>query len=206
MTKRDVIKPQVDVPIVIKLDRGPEGRETAGQFGTQYQYTVNDDSAVLWLPPQGREALLRSGATAGDSVQLLKLQHGKATQFVATKTGAGAGSARTWDELQAYEDAPPPEPARSIRILAPAPPPAPPSYSNGNGHANGHANGNGSTPRPERPSSLNTMARAMSAAVDLILSTQEYARKAGLALDEATVEDVRTIAITLYIDARKESY
>ena len=80
---RQIIKPQYDQPIVVKLDFGADGIQRDGKYGVEYQYTLNDNSAVMWLPQQGRDALLRTQAQAGDYVQLAKQRRGQGSYWTA---------------------------------------------------------------------------------------------------------------------------
>ena len=114
MPQREVIKISDVRQNVVKLDFGPEGVEREGSYGVQYQYTLNDDSAVMWVKPAIRDAIIASGAAAGDSVRIQR--HGKG--YVATVIS------------DAHEPAPAPPP--------PAPAPAAPKpngkpATNGNG-------------------------------------------------------------------------
>lgn len=75
--QRDVIKPQPDIPVIVRLDKGPEGQEREGRYGVDYQYTVNHDQGVMWLPREARDQLVRCGAQAGDEVQIVKSLRGR---------------------------------------------------------------------------------------------------------------------------------
>ncbi len=72
--QREIIRPQLDTPVVIKLDFGPEGVEKRSQKtgDLEYMYTVNDDAGLIYLPPQTRNELIRTQAQAGDYIQILK--------------------------------------------------------------------------------------------------------------------------------------
>lgn len=116
--ERKVIKLQTDEPVVVVLDKGPLGQQVDGKFGLQYQYTVNQDSGVMWISPQAREAIVRSGARAGDHVRIHKTMHGRASSY----------------EIQIVTPGQPRrlEPAAEPPALAPQPI-----------RTNGHTNGNG---------------------------------------------------------------
>jgi hypothetical protein len=100
---RQVLKPQNDVPLVVKLDKGPEGKPTAKN---DFQYTVNDDQAVMWLPAEARTAIFRSHAQAGDEIEILKSARGWSVQVLS-------------DASESAEDVPTPmPPARQMRVVA----------------------------------------------------------------------------------------
>jgi hypothetical protein len=105
--QRQVIKLEYDVPVLVKLDRGPEGREHTGQYGINWQYTLNDDAAVMFLPKEGRDAILASGAHAGDTIELLKMQRNKQTLYQA--------------QVVVSDAAEPPEAERAPRLVSSRP-------------------------------------------------------------------------------------
>lgn len=82
---REVIRPQFDEPCRVRLDKGPEGIQREGKYGIDFEYVVNDDSAIMWLPKEGRDALLASGIQPGDEVQLVKSKRGKTLLFSAER-------------------------------------------------------------------------------------------------------------------------
>lgn len=176
---REVIKPQLDIPIEVKLGSRPEGQEKEGRFGVDYQYIVNNDRAVLYLPREARDQLVRSGAQPGDLVQIVKSMRGRASVFSVQVVPEGE----------------------------PAPPPAANQRTNNNGYVNGHSNGNGNgqaqpAAKPQRPAAQ-WMAAALCAAIDASLAAAAYGKERGLELN-FNEEDVRSIAATMYIQASKE--
>lgn len=104
--QRQIIRLQLDVPIVVKLDSKPEGREKDGKYGVDYEYFVNDDRGVLYLPRDARDQLVRCGAQPGDDVQIVKSMRGRASVF----------------SVQVLPDAqePAPPPPNNVRQLPPA--------------------------------------------------------------------------------------
>lgn len=217
--QREVIKIQTDVPVVVVLDQGPMGKQVEGNFGTQYQYTVNQDSGVMWVSPQAREAIVRSGAREGDQVQIVKQLHGKATSFDIQVLTSGVAR-------------------------APASRPAAPQPIRTNGaKANGYANGNGApaaraleqqavlarhvtqrvepalaqeparpAPAPQ-PQALQVQETGLErltkrgiacgrAAVDICAATEQYAASKGLSIKFAD-DSVRAIMITALIETMR---
>lgn len=82
--RREVIRPDYD-PVLITLDKNPDQcTQREGQYGVDYQFIVNSDSGIMWLPKAGRDALIQSGARAGDQVELCKSQRGRVVSYVAT--------------------------------------------------------------------------------------------------------------------------
>lgn len=176
---REVIKPQPDIPIVVRLDKGPEGLEREGRYGVDYQYTVNGDRGVMWLPREARDQLVRCGAQAGDDVQIVKSMRGRAA---------------VWSVQVVPDSNDPAPPAANQRT---------------NGYVNGHSNGNGNgsgqaqpAAKPQRPAAQ-WMVAALCAAIDASLAAAAYAKERGLELN-FNEEDIRSIAATMYIQASKE--
>jgi hypothetical protein len=194
--QRQIIKPQLDVPVTVKLDKGPEGIERDGKYGIDWQYTVNDDSGVMWLPRDGRDALLRAGAQAGDEVQILKATLAGKTTFTAQVLASDA--------------------------TEPEPEPTPPARNgNGNGHAHVQPRGRAplpprayhqpeAVPRPQQAAKAapapshgaQVLATALYTAIDAALAAEAYAKQQGMDL-ELQPDDIRAMAISLFIDSRK---
>jgi hypothetical protein len=192
---RQILKPQVDVPLVVLLDKGPEGKETTSQRGDlQYQYTVNNDACVMWLPPEARAAILRTGAQAGDQLQIVKSLR---------------GNNAIWS-VQVLADSEPPPPPPPTRMVAPRPTyaaapsqNAAPSQPNGNGHHQAPA----PTPLPPlaaEPHPIEQlMLRCFIAGGRTLWKAYLKLREEGCSYDTPTIEDVRAAGITLYIERTK---
>src|SRR5690242_21459353 len=72
-TQREVIRFDAE-PVKVKLDKGRYGGiECHGQYGIDWRYSVNHGRGVMYLPAEGREALLESGAAAGEDVAIRRL-------------------------------------------------------------------------------------------------------------------------------------
>lgn len=189
---RTMLRPQVDVPLVVLLDKGPEGKETRNNNGdTEYQYTVNDDSGIIWLPPAARTQLIRTGAQAGDEIQIVKSLRGKNA---------------IWN-IQVLADSAEP-PAQNTRMAAPrpayaaAPQPARPSQpANGNGHM--HASRPAAAapePAPAAPKIGEVMQRALEISARANWTAYQAAKAAGCEIDPPTWEDVRAAGISMFIE------
>jgi hypothetical protein len=196
---RDVIKLQTDVPVVVVLDKGPLGQQVEGNFGTQYQYTVNRDSGVMWVSPQAREALVRSGARAGDDVEILKRMHGKATSFEIRILTPGVPQA-----IVARTAAP--QPSHDPYVDQGSPPPTSchvtprPIRTNGNGYANGAP---APPAQPAEESGEQRIGRKVKVcgriALDAIADWEAYGVKIAVPVKFES-DDVRALAITLLIE------
>ncbi len=191
---REIIKLVEDRPIVVKLDFGPEGIERTGKFGPQYQYTLNDDRAVMWTTPDCREAIMSSGAQAGDEIVIVK----QGRMF----------DVKLYDGEELPE--PPPPPRRAVATPKNEPAPAPTSTRSR------HFREEAATRRRPAASAATVqvdpaspeyvfplMSRCMRAACDILLDAAAYGESIGLQIDRPTLEDVRATAFTLFIDRRK---
>jgi hypothetical protein len=79
VTSRTVLKFNPNLPVDVRLDYGPEGKlhEKTGD----YQYTVNGNSCVMFLPDVARNQLLRTHAAKGDLVRICKSVAGRSTTW-----------------------------------------------------------------------------------------------------------------------------
>src|SRR5690348_7691458 len=70
--QREIVKFSADAAQTVRLDFS-EGKEVLTKAGSkQWQYTVNRDNSIMWLPLAGKQAIERSGARAGDEVRICK--------------------------------------------------------------------------------------------------------------------------------------
>lgn len=167
-----------DGPLVVKLDFGPEGVEYPSKFGKglEYMYTVNDDAGVLFLKPDARNAIISSGAQAGDEIAICKRHSGNRLIY----------DVRLVPDSQEYPPAPP--------ARRPAPQPIPVRQSQ-------PAPAQRSTPASSSPGSVYPiMDRCLKAAAQQVKETCDYAASIGLVIEGGvTFEDIRTLGITLFI-------
>ena len=178
---RQILKAQADVPLVVLLDQGPEGKETRSQRdgALQYQYTVNDDKGVMWLPPEARAAILRTGAQAGDQIEILKSLRGK----------------NAFWNVQVLSDASEPAPTK---MVAPRP-----AYRNGNGHP-AAASQPAAAPATVHPHE-ELMARCIELGARANLKAHAALKAAGIELDEPTWEDARATGTSFFIEPNKST-
>ena len=198
-----------DDALVIKLDFGPEGVEYPSKYGkgTEFMYTVNDDQNIIYLKPEAREAVMNSGAEAGNEIAITKRRVGRNTEYFVEILG------------DAQEPAPPPARAtrpplsehfpERQRVARPGPQAV--ARRDSNRAASPALARNTSEDRQpyqreahhQRPNIYPLMDRSMRAACNSLKETCDFAASIGLPLDAITVEDVRTVAITIFIEECK---
>jgi hypothetical protein len=182
--KRIKVDVQLNQPIVMLLDRGPEGKQVTNLGRVEFQYCVNEDRGIIWLPPEGRAAILRSGAQRGDQIQLMQTSKG-------------------WSAQRLGDSPAPPEPP--TRMVAPRP-----AYSNGNGH---HEPPPPAAP-PKPPVPMPQLAaephpiealmfRCFVAGGRTLWRAYQKLLAEGCDYDKPQIEDVRAAGITLYIERTK---
>jgi hypothetical protein len=190
---RTKIKPIVDVPMILEMESVVGQEANSPYTGLEYRYSVVHDRqpAFIYLPPEGRDALVRAHPQVGDLVELVMQKRGKQQFFRAQVLG----------------DAQEP-PANQV---APRPQRVP---SNGNGYTNGHrqlaaAPQAAPAPTPQMPAQQaerypieELLVRCFDVAARVIKAGVAAAEKVG-APNDASFEDVRATAISLFIDRRK---
>jgi hypothetical protein len=190
-TRREVIRFDAE-PIKIKLDKGPYAAvECRRQYGIGWRYSVNNGTAVMYLPAEGREALLQCGAGAGDEVAIRKLSKGRWEAEWISDERPSPPQPETRPEGETDQPRPRrskarPQPERLFAgpelQTAPEPEPPPPTRSDNFGrhdHAAAHDD-------------------CYCVAVDVALEVQEYARKKGINI-AFTGSDIRAMGITVFI-------
>lgn len=220
--EREVIKLQTDVPVVVLLDYGPEGKEVKGQFGVQYQFTLNNDSAVMWIDPQARDALRRSGAQAGDEVEILKQQKGKAVSYgvrlvsdaqpsAPAARPAPRGAKASGLPARAYYPAVPgngaaPAPAQAIEQQARTAEYVTRELKSARVGEPARPAPEASAPQQPRQPEVHPiteqLAKCLRSAVDACKQAQDYAREQQLGI-QFTSEDVRAIGLSVYIGQQR---
>jgi len=192
--QREVVKLSTDIPVTVLLDRGPEGFEREGKFGVDYQYTVNRDAGIMWLPRQARDAVIRSGAQAGDEVEILKQQHGNATTYrVRRLSDAAEAPAPAPKPVPAKPRAATPIPARAYYQPETAAAPAPRQAE---------------TQPTEAAAEVHPITRrlmsCLCSAIDACSEAETYARSKHFGDLEFTSEDIRAAALTIFINLSRE--
>ena len=190
---REIIRPSYGEPCMVQLACEPQGIQREGQSGIDFQYVLNSDQAITWLPKEARDAIVKSGAQNGDEICIRKSKRGRNTMW----------------EVEVIEDetaaaAPPRTPSTSgvpretrsetaVRRQAQTS-----QHISENGNGNGHAQ-----PQPNRPGSQ-LLVGALCAAIDAATAATSYALSKGLQLQFET-GDIRAMAATLLIESRKEA-
>jgi hypothetical protein len=191
--QRDKISFETNVPKIIRLDFPPDGAPLKpGRYGDQYMFVVNEDAGVMFVDPPVRDLIVSTGAQAGDEVAI--------TRREVRENGR---KAVRW-EVERVEEEPEPPP----------PPPPPPDRP-----ANGAPKPAQPQPAPQlaeqlceahreahcalcRQSQANPLTPALTAAIDAAAAAEQHARTRGLAIRFSS-EDVRAMALSLYIDSRR---
>ena len=227
MQSREKIKPIVDVPLILQMET-VSGQESSSQFnGLEYRYNVIHEKrpSIIYLPREGRDAIVQAQPVPGDYVELLKQKRGSQIVFQAQVLG----DAREMDEAYPEEPPPPAAPSRlaaparnglpvhshgTARPIAPAtaraalppapqqraqqPPPRPPS----NGH---QATGQALPPRPDDLTIspiAQQVAGCLRVAVDAWEEIRQYARERYGVEIEYTAEDIRATGTSVFIQQR----
>lgn len=194
-TRREVIRFDAE-PVKVTLDKGPHaGIECHGQYGIDWRYSVNHGNGVMYLPAQGREALLQSGAAAGEEVAIRRLGKGRweAERIAPDLPFPSQPEARQAEETD--QPIPPPSATRRLpeRLFAPPEPQVasePPSSSEPV-----------AVPAAAATAASQASQHMMSCycvAVDVAVEVQEYARRKGINI-AFTGSDIRAMGITVYI-------
>jgi hypothetical protein len=175
--QREKIEFPTNQPVIVKLDFDAEGVLKPGKFGDQYMYTCDDDARIMFVDPPVREAILRTGAQAGDEIAITRRE-----------VREGNKRAVRWEVAKVEEEPPPPAdppppPPQPARTAPAAPAPAP-------------------QPAAAAAPGAAQLADAITAAIDAAVVTERHAAQRGLAL-RWTSEDVRAMALSLYIDSRR---
>jgi hypothetical protein len=220
---REIVKPILDQPIIVRLDHGPLGTEKRTDKGTDFQYVINHDEGIMWLPPDGRDALLKCMARAGDTVEILKTKRGAKAFFAAQvlpDDGIAPPPAPTAAPAKSYRadayppphnyprPAPPPRPlppsvyyqpepepysGPATQQLVPAPQPAPAPAPPPAAAA----------ARSGQTTMTDKLARCLICAVDAAQVAAAHAKAHGLAL-AWTSEDIRAMGLSVFINLQRE--
>jgi len=202
MQQREILRPQYGEPLVFRLDVEPEDAvEKEGKFGgLDWQYFVNDGAAIVYLPMDGRNALLKSGARAGDLVSISKSKRGRSTLFSAEVQSDAAEPPPPPPRAAA-----PPQPHQRVNERQPLPNRVYAQPETGPANGNGHSNGNGyhrPAPQPapaKAPTPMAPFADYLCLAIDAVAIAQNYGREKGVSCTFLG-GDIRAIATTLYIN------
>jgi hypothetical protein len=168
--QRETIRTQLDVPVIVKLDRDLRGKEVRSKFGPQRALSVNGGAATLYLDVQHCEVLRRSGAQPGDSVELVKALYKNVPTY----------------DVHIVSDAAEPS---GPRMVAPRP-----TYSE---YANGHGDSPQQQATAAPAARANSpLAACLCAAIDAAQEAESYARSRNFSVTFLG-GDIRAMANTL---------
>jgi hypothetical protein len=206
--KRTVLRPRIDVPLEVVLDNSPsQAKEVTGNYGTDFQHTVNRGENLLYLPHEAQAQLIRTQAAAGDLIEVLKSMRGKQEMWQVRVLPDAQEPSEPVDRgpwpvdrgPQTQSDGPPAtghRPPASVRVLAPARPVAVPSQPTNGANAIAPQ---AAEPQLHRPAAQ-LISACLYAAIDSAIAAEKYAHEKGYPL-ELTGEDIRAIAVHLSIKA-----
>ncbi|MBV8831303.1 MAG: hypothetical protein JO108_18980, partial [Acidobacteriaceae bacterium] len=83
---REIIRPNYGEPCIVQLACDPEGTQREGSYGIDFQYELNHDIAITWLPKEARDAIVASGAKPGDEIAITKAKRGRQTVWTVERT------------------------------------------------------------------------------------------------------------------------
>jgi len=90
---------EINIPVVITLEFNPPEEERPGRFGPQFMYFVNDGLEIGFFDPPLHDAIVATGARAGDTLAIVKRRNGRATRWEVNQVKGG----------KVIANAPPPE-------------------------------------------------------------------------------------------------
>ncbi len=228
--QREKIKPIVDVPLLLQMET-VSGQEASSVYnGVEYRYNVVHENrpSVIYLPAEGRDAIVRAQPVPGDYVELLKQKRGAHIVFQAQVLGDAYEQGYAEDTPQRHahwENEPqptmPPRPTRlngvangvtrnggvsqgGVRLMAPAParaalpPPPGPQRAQQQHQAAGQA-------QPPRPDDLSVspiaqqVAGCLRVALDAWEEIRKYARERYGVEIQYTTEDIRATGTSVFI-------
>lgn len=184
----EILRPDANVPVELRLRYAGSGKPVQGQYGPQVMYTVEDRAGgvrTLYLDP-----------TVATKIDMLDLAVGQPFLLCKRQSTLGGRKQTEWEvsRIDRPGDARPPvtkvtDHAYAIPASATGATPisTPPI----------------STPAQTGPAAL--MADCLRQAVDLLATTQKYASERGFPLVTFSAEDIRTTAVSLFIERGREA-
>ena len=188
-TRREVIGFDAE-PVKVKLDKGPHaGIECRGQYGIDWRYSVNNGKGLMYLPAEAREALLQSGAAAGEEVAIRRFGKGRRWEAERIAPDLPFPSQPEARQVEQTDQSPISSTARlpARLFVRPEPqvasePPSPPEP----------------VALPAATAASQHMMSCYCVAIDVAVEVQEYARRKGINI-AFTGSDIRAMGITVYI-------
>jgi hypothetical protein len=194
MTK-EKLKLTTNVPCTFTLENA-QGKETKSKFhdGVEYMYSVicRGASCLLFLPVDGNIAIRRSGAQAGDEIELLKELHNNRAVFSVRVLGKDSAP----PPRAAAQPAPTPAP---IRMLSPQTQVAPAPTRPAPAAAHQPEAAQIPTVHPLEDS----MQRCFVVAGRALWRAYAALKEAGCDYDVPTIEDARAAGISMFIERQR---
>lgn len=189
---RDILRIPANQPTVLRLDSA-RGLESKGRFGIDYRFDVVGATGPAWLylTTQGTAAMERSGARDGDEVEIVKIQReGQQLDWrirvVSIQRGHGVVAMPRPTHAESPAHVPQPRPALPARGAAIQP------YRREAAQV------------PAKPmGTTDLLTRCMTAAIDVAMAGEAHAKQKEFPL-EFTSEDIRSMAISIYINKNRE--
>ncbi|MGH9583838.1 MAG: hypothetical protein ACRD4O_12955 [Bryobacteraceae bacterium] len=188
-------------PTVVELCDNPLlAQKVESGFGyPERLHRANNDNALFYLPAKAQEMLEATGATGGSEVAISKIKRGNTNEWqiaLAEDEPENSYEPNGHGEAAPGRNNPTPTeiPVQARIIMRP-----PESQTQSQG-----ANALAPAMAPLHRPAAQLLAGALCAAIDAAIEAQAYAaaKKAAWSFDSS---DVRAMAISLYIDARKEA-
>jgi hypothetical protein len=176
--QREKVSFSTNIPVLVQLEFDPPQQARAGRFGDQFMYFLADQK-IMWVEPEAHAEILRAGAVAGSELAICKRE----------LRNAGRKHIQ-WEVVLQQEEPEPRQPAHT------APPAAAEAFARAaTPRPAASAAAPRSAPRTSRPVTELVAGNLMTAA---LRQAMEACEQAGF---EARTEDVRALAITIYIAA-----
>ena len=179
--QREKVIFEVNAPRAVTIERDPPDYPTEGNWGPQWMYFLADNQ-IMFVEPDVHEQLIQEGAAHGKTFTITKTKDGRKNKWIVIRGDVEAQAARA---IRAPAPAPRPEapaprPAQRAEAPAPAPEPAP--------------------ERTQRQHVSGNVMKRLSAARSTPRTAQKNTRSPSGQLTRASSEDVRALAITIYIE------
>jgi hypothetical protein len=183
---------EINAPVAITLEREPPSFSTPGNWGEQYMYSL-EGHQIAFLEPEVHEEICNLGARPGDTFTITKTKDGRKNVWVVMRGDVAQQAAKA---IQAPAPAPP-APRRGT-------PAATPAIAARIEAAKEENAARAELPAPRHVSG-NIMQAALCAALEATHAAEAFAEGIG-ANYRASSEDIRALAITIYIEITGSSH
>ena len=189
---KEVLRFAIDTPVEVAL-RFETGKHVEGRYGDQIMYSLVDNR-VMYVPPYVEQRIRELAIGAGEPLQLCK--HAK------------ADGNRKWIEWSVRRAPQQPLPSGNVTAAAGEVPSSAQNHAddNTNGTANDHANNNEAVavmPSVISGGGITAMEMALNGAAEIAQRVEGRAAANSYSLRFSN-EDIRAIALTIFIQAMRE--